>query len=231
MSHPILIMGESGTGKSTSLENLNPKETFVIKAKEKPLPFRGSNKKYTKCDANNPDGNVVVTHSHSKIISLMDKINTSRPEIKTIVIDDFQYLMVDEYMDKISQKGFDKFSEMANNYWRILNKIGTYRDDLDIILLTHSEVVDGNSTCKMIGKLVREKVGVEGMFTVVLHTMVSDGKYKFLTQYHSGPSMTFLSKSPKGMFEDKFIDNDLKMVKEKMHAYYNEEFADDTVNL
>jgi hypothetical protein len=221
-------MGESGTGKSTSMERLDPKTTFVIKAKEKPLPFRGSNKKYKKCDADNPTGNLLVSHEHGKIIAFMDKINASRPEITTIVIDDFQYLMVDEFMSKINEKGWDKFNVMADHVWKVLNKIGSYRDDLDVIVMTHNQILDdGTSTCKLIGNMIREKVGVEGMFTIVLHTMVTDGQYKFLTQYHSGPKNTFLSKSPKGMFEDKLIDNDLQMVKEKIKEYFDEEFEDD----
>ena len=233
MSHPILIIGPSGTGKSTSIEGLNHKETFLIKVTDKPMPFRGSKRKYVACTADNPQGNMYVLKSddplrrYSELLSLLGKISSNRPEIKNVIIDDYQYLMVDEYMSKSDEKGFGKFAVMAKNMWSVLDKISICRENLNVVLISHNDVGDdGVSTMQCLGKMLRGTVKPEGKFTVILHTYVHDGKYKFLTQFRTVGGQELLAKTPKGMFEDEFIDNDMKYVIEKMNAYYEEEFED-----
>ena len=238
MSQPVLIIGPSGTGKSTSLEKLNQKETFIIKTTDKPMPFRGSNKKYRELSKENPSGNMtflkkeLASDRYAELLSMIKAVDERRPEIKNLVIDDFQYLMVDEYMSRSQEKGFDKFAIMATNMWKVLDKISRCRSDLVIMILCHNDVGDdGISTMQVMGKMLRNTVKPEGKFTVILHTYVNDGKYKFLTQYRTIGGKDLQAKSPKGMFEEEFIDNDLGYVVQRMHDYYDEEFADDTVNL
>lgn len=238
MSQPVLVIGPSGTGKSTAVENLDSKETFVIKTTDKPMPFRGSNKKYRPATEDNPNGNMMVLKNedparrYAEISNIIKAVNEKRKEIKNLVIDDFQYLMVDDYMSRSQEKGFDKFAQMANSMWCLLDRISRCREDLTIIILCHNDIGDdGISTMQTMGKMLRNTVKPEGKFTVILHTYVNDGKYKFLTQYRTIGGKDLQAKSPKGMFDEEFIDNDLGYVVNRMHDYYDEEFADDTVNL
>ena len=197
MSNLILVIGESGTGKSASIENLEPQETFIIQAVNKP-------------------GNRTVSSDHEWISKALKRCELNK-QIKTIVIDDFQYVLSDEYMRKATEKGFDKFTIMAQNYYNILKLAQNMREDLNIIFLSHSESKDdGTTKVKTIGKLLDDKITIEGLFTIVLNTKVEDGNYYFETQNNGFNT----SKSPKGMFEEFRIPNDLKYVVDKVNEYY-----------
>lgn len=220
MSNTILIIGESGVGKSTSLKNLDPKSTFIINVLGKPLPFLGARKNYVNCDKDNPTGNQLSTDNTGLIKSLISAINNKRPEIKTLIIDDFNYIMTNEFMRQALTKGYDKFSLIAQNAWSIINELNQTRDDLDCFVISHSETdSSGKSKPKTIGKMIDEKVCLEGMVTTCLHALIIDGYHKFLTQ-NDGCHM---AKSPFGMFKDTLIDNDLSLVKEKMKEYLNQD--------
>ncbi len=215
MSNTTLVLGESGSGKSTSLRNLNPETTYILNVLDKPLPFRGYKKKY------NPElKNYHATDDYREIMKYITAVNDRRPEITTLVIDDLQYVMSFEYMRRATETGFTKFTELAQHIWQLINCLTQTREDLHCFVLTHSDTdADGKVRCKTIGKLLNEKITIEGLFTCVLHSRVLDGEYKFLTQ-HDG---IHLAKSPLGLFDSQFINNDLQYVKEKMHSYFNEE--------
>jgi ABC-type dipeptide/oligopeptide/nickel transport system ATPase component len=220
MSNTVLIIGESGVGKSTSIRNLDPKETFIINVLGKPMPFMGGKKNYINCDKDNPSGNHVATDKTEVIKGLIMAVNDRRPEIKTLIIDDFNYTMTNEFMRQALIKGFDKFSLIAQNAWSIINCLNATRDDLDCFVLMHSDTdQDGKSKPMTIGKLINDKVKLEGMVTTCLHALIIDGEYKFLTQ-NDGCHM---SKSPYGMFKDGLIDNDLTYVKQQLRKYLNED--------
>ncbi len=215
MSNTTLILGESGTGKSTSLRHLDSESTFIINVLDKPLPFRGYKKKY-----NVEAMNYHSTDDYSQIISYINAVNERRPEITTLIIDDLQYVMSFEYMRRATEKGFAKFTELAQHVWEIINALTRTRDTLDCFVLTHSDTdQDGQVRCKTIGKMLNEKITLEGLFSCVLHSQIVDGNFYFLTQ-HDGKH---LAKSPMGLFESTLIDNDLKYVKEAMHHYFNED--------
>jgi hypothetical protein len=217
MSDTVLIIGESGSGKSTSLRNLNPEETLILNVLDKPLPFRGYRKNYTKLSPDGTEGNYYACDDYQRILKVIRTVNTSRPEIKNLIIDDWQYTMCNEFMRRASERGFDKFTEIAQHAWSIVKTLTECRDDLDCFVLSHSDIDDhGKSRCKSIGKMLNDKITLEGMFTVVLHTFVQDDQYLFLTQGDA----RHIAKSPLGMFEDRFIDNDLAYVKERFAAYY-----------
>lgn len=199
MAIPVLILGESGTGKSASLRNFEPDDLKVINVANKPLPFKNKFES-------------ISTDDYRTIIKEL-KLNKK----KVAVIDDAQYLMANEFMRRATERGFDKFTEIAQNFWTLVNTVKDLPADQVVYFLAHIERdANGNEKIKTIGKLLDEKITVEGMFTIVLKTNVTDGVYSFITQ-NSGHDTV---KSPIGMFPGVVIDNDLKYVDEKIRNYY-----------
>jgi hypothetical protein len=201
MAIPVLILGQSGTGKSYSMKNFKEDEICLISVQKSLLPFR---KKFSE---------VVVTDSYTKIIETIK--NTDK---KVIVIDDTQYLMCNEFMRRATEKGFDKFTEIAQNFWSlVVQEVNNLADDVIVYLLCHTSTDEnGVEKMKTIGKLVDEKITPEGLFTIVLKTAVSDGQYYFITQNNGKDTV----KSPEEMFSTYAINNDLKYVDEKIRNYY-----------
>lgn len=215
MSISVLIMGESGTGKSSSIKNLDPLETFIINVLDKPLPFRGFKQHYIK--VNKEGGNYYATDNAANILTTLDHINDKRNDIKTVIIDDFQYVMGNEFMRKARERGYDKFTEIGMNAWKIIEKCCRLREDITCFVLSHTEVDStGRFKCKTIGKMLDDKITLEGMFSIVLHSLVNEGKYYFLTQ-HDG---THIAKSPLEMFDSTLIENDLLKIKNKINDYF-----------
>ena len=205
MAEKILIMGESGTGKSTSIRNCDPNITAIVNPVGKPLPFRG---------AKHFDALNGVTDS-DEICKYMKKAADEGKKI--IIIDDFQYILAIPYMNRIKETGWDKYNDFGANYFNIIDICKDLPDDVCVYYLTHCETLEnGLTTVKLIGKLLREKITVEGLFTIVLKTGVSEGKYYFFTQ-NSGKDTV---KSPIGMFDAFSIDNDLAYVDAKIRNYY-----------
>lgn len=205
MAEKILIMGESGTGKSTSLRNFDPSELAVVNPVGKPLPFKGSNK----FEMLNGE-----TDSRKIIKFMNDVIKKGK---KTIVVDDFQYILSVPYMNRIKEAGWDKWNDFGGNYFDIIDICKDLPKDVTVYYMTHTETLEnGITTIKLIGKLLREKITIEGLFTTVLRTQVTDGKYYFLTQ-NSGKDTV---KSPMDMFPSYAIENDLKYVDDKLRNYY-----------
>ncbi len=201
MAIPVLILGQSGTGKSYSMKNFNEDEICLISVQKALLPFR---KKFTE---------TVVTDKYSEIFKAMKATNK-----KVIVIDDTQYLMCNEFMRRATEKGFDKFTEIAQNFWSlVVQEVNDLPADTIVYLLCHTSTDEnGVEKMKTIGKLVDEKITPEGLFTIVLKTAVSDGNYAFVTQNNGKDTV----KSPEGMFGTYAINNDLKYVDEKIRNYY-----------
>jgi hypothetical protein len=215
VSNTVLVIGQSGSGKSTSLRNLDPKTTFIINVLDKPLPFRAFKKNY-----NSASKNYYTTNDWAKVVNCIERVNKEREDITTLVIDDWQYILAYEFMRRVSEKGFDKFSELANHGWSTINACLGTRPSLTNFILAHSDVDStGRSKCKTIGKMLDEKITIEGLFTTVLHSRVVDGDYMFQTQYDG----EFLAKSPMGMFEEFLIPNDLLAVKGAVENYFNDE--------
>ena len=195
----VMIYGQSGTGKSTSLRNFTNDEVAVINVSGKPLPFRN---KLTTYD----------TDSYSKISCALNKI-----ERKSIVIDDATYLMVNEFMRTAKVAGYQKYTDMAVNFNSLVAQASQLASDKIVYFLGHSDLKeDGTEHFKTIGKMLDNYVTVEGKFTIVLKTVVQDGKYYFST-HNSGQDTV---KSPLGMFEDNYVDNDLKAVDTIIREYY-----------
>lgn len=221
MSNTVLVIGQSGSGKSTSLRNLDPKTTFIINVLDKPLPFRGFKKSYKAITKENKTGNYYTTHDWAMVVRCIDMVNKERPDITTLVIDDWQYILSYEFIKRASEKGFDKFSDLANHGWSTMNACTTgTRPSLTTFILAHSDMDQmGRSKLKTIGKMLDEKITLEGLFTTVLHSRIVDGDYMFQTQDDGD----FLAKSPMGMFEEFLIPNDLLVVKEAVENYFSDE--------
>ena len=227
MANSVLVIAESGSGKSTSIRNLNPKETVIINIANKPLPFKGWKSKYTILDKTNPDGNLINVSSGPGVYKAMQHVSEKMPHIKQLVVDDWQYMSSFEYFDKANEKGYDKFTQIAANLAQVAKLPKDLREDLTIFFLTHSEEstdVNGNRKvkAKTVGKMIDNALTLEGLFSIVLFGRVNredDGSlhYGFDTQTNGENTC----KSPMGMFEDKFIPNDLAIVRDAIFAYEN----------
>lgn len=226
----LCIYGESGTGKSTSLRNMNPETTFIISTTGKPLPFRAWKSKYKKFTINKEtkevSGNYFVHSNWEQILKILKIINTKMPHIKTVVLDDMQYILSYEFVDRATETGYTKFSELAQHLMEILRYSEQMREDCTMCFLTHSENVgteiDPKYVIKTVGKLLAEKVTLEGLFTYIFCTKVEEGddgkmQYKLITN-NDGKC---LAKTPMDMFEDMEIDNDLNKILEVIDKYNN----------
>lgn len=201
MGIPVFILGHSGTGKSTSLRNFKSSEILHINVMSKPLPFKGR---------------FAETYNGDDYKEIAKAINKTGK--KTIVIDDAQYLMANEFMRRSSELGYQKFTDIANNFWTLINGItNDLPFDVIVYFLMHTDTDDnGNEKAKTIGKLLDEKICIEGMSSIVLKTAVKDGVYTFLTQNNGHDTV----KSPLGMFKTYEIDNDLKAVDTTIREYW-----------
>jgi hypothetical protein len=195
----VMVYGQSGTGKSTSLRNFNPDDVAVINVSGKPMPFRSKLKCFNSND-------------YMKI----DTAIKSAPA-KSIVIDDATYLMADEFMRTANVTGYGKFTTMALNFYSLVKMAAALPDDKIVYFFGHVDIdQNGNEKFKTIGKLLDDKITLEGLFTIVLKTVVTDGKYQFSTQNNGQDTV----KSPIGMWDEPLIDNDLKSVDQTIREYY-----------
>lgn len=200
MGVPVLILGESGSGKSASMRNFKPGEIGIINVSGKPLPFRNNLK-------------TVNTDSYEDIVKTI-----IAAKAKALVIDDAQYLMANEFMRTAKVTGYQKFTDLALNFWKLIQVvINNLPPDKIVYFLAHVERdANGNEKMKTIGKLLDEKITIEGLFTIVLKTVVQDRHYQFATQTNGQDTV----KTPMGMFSDLLIENDLKMVDSTIREYY-----------
>ena len=199
----VYVLGRSGTGKSFSIRNFEKGEIGVVNVQGKILPFKGSG-----------SFDIVNTDDSSDIVKA---IKDMAKKYKAIVVDDFQYVMANEFMRRATERGYDKFTEIARHAWDIADCVRTLPADVIVYVLCHTDTdQDGFEKLKTIGKLLDEKIVLEGMSTIVLKTAVSDGQYMFLTQNNGKDTV----KSPSGMFPTYAIDNDLKYVDQKIRNYY-----------
>lgn len=214
MSIATLVIGESGTGKSTSLLNLDPQETLLIQAVKKPLPFPSKNWKPVK---KGEGGSVFVTDNSSHIVAAMQ-----RTDKEVILIDDFQYVLANEFMRRVTDvevgnAAFAKYNEIARHAWDVLMEASGLPDHKRVYILSHTSTDDfGKTKIKTIGKLLDEKIVLEGLVTIVLRTAVINEQYVFRTR-NSGSDTV---KTPLGLFETETIDNDLKKVDDAICDYY-----------
>lgn len=210
-----MVLGESGTGKSTSLRNLNPKDVLLIQAVKKPLPFKS--KGWDVATKENPTGSIYCTDQSHNIVAAMNR--TTKP---IIVIDDFQYILANEFMRRVTDKevgnqAFAKYNEIARAAWDILMAASALPDYKRVYILAHTQTDDfGKTKMKTIGKLLDEKITPEGLLTIVMRSQVVNEQYVFSTKNNGSDTV----KTPIGLFEESQIDNDLQVIDLAIQEYY-----------
>jgi hypothetical protein len=212
MGIPIYILGKSGSGKSTSMRNLDPKDIMIIKVINKRLPFNEST--FATWDKESKTGSKFATDDYTVIKALLTRMEEVGK--KVVVIDDIQYLMANEFMRRASETGFAKFSEIAFKMWDLLDFIQNKIDpDMRVYMMSHIDEEDGSQKIKTIGKMLDDKVCLEGLATIVLGSSKIKDDYVFETQTNGRNTL----KSPIGMFE-KTEPNDLKIIDNKIVTFY-----------
>lgn len=207
MGIPVIIYGKSGAGKSRSLKNFKEDEIFLVNVIAKPLPFKGGFK---------------YTMVKDDVTAIMGGLSKMQKEgIKIAVIDDFGYVMTNLFMrGHGSGDQFKLYNQIGDTVWNLINYIQSpaVAPDAIVYLIMHEDLDDAGATkLRTIGKLLDQKVCIEGMCTVVLHAVIKGDRHVFETQSNGAT----IAKSPEGMFEDVEIENDLKKVDEAIRAYWN----------
>ena len=215
MAKIIAIMGESGSGKTTSCRNLDPKTTYYIDCDKKGLSWKGWRQQY--CPEN---ANYLKTDHQLKVLAALQKINTSEKaaHIKTIIVDTLNGIMVADEMRRIKEKGYDKWTDLACCIYDIIDFALTMREDLTVIFIAHTQTELDDSGYKFTriktnGKKL-DKITLESKFPVVLLAKVVDGKHVFETKANNSTA-----KTPMGCFEEAHIENDIAMVLEALSEY------------
>lgn len=205
MATPVLIIGKSGSGKSTSMRNCIGNEDWnLVRVLNKPLPFKGKINGWS-------------TDDYQTVMKCL-----AQSKAKNIVLDDAGYLITNMFMSKHSSAGagngvFTLYNQIGDHFWNLIQYIVKLPEEKIVYVIMHEDINDfGQIKPKTIGKLLDEKVCIEGMFTIVLRCIEESGKHLFVTQSADGA----VSKSPIGMFEDLTIDNDLLIVEKAIREYY-----------
>ncbi|MBQ3502339.1 MAG: AAA family ATPase [Clostridia bacterium] len=199
MSKAIMILGQSGSGKTTSLRNLNPSESFYIDADGKGLSWKGWRKQYCK-----ENKNYYRTDDADQIYAIMQQIDTKQKQIKYLIIDTLNGIMVGDEMRRAKDKGYDKWMDLAQSVFNIVDYSNKMRDDLFVILMAHSQTSDDGFTCMLTNGRKLNKICLESKMTTVLIAKEIDGKYVFETRAHNSTA-----KTPMGAFDEDIIENDI----------------------
>lgn len=225
MANVCLIMGKSGSGKSTSIKTLNPKETIIFNVLKKKLPFKGSSKLY-----NVENKNLFNLDDYSQIVSYLQSIDKGATYVKNIVIDDSTYIMRKEYFKTAKQTGFNKFVDMAAHFQSIISTAENMREDINLFLIMHCEEVVSDNTIvgykpSTVGKLIDSSYNPIEVVPILLFSSVKyndkgNASYGFYTHRCMEGNIEIPAKSPDELFEEDFIPNDLGMVVKAMEEYY-----------
>ena len=205
MATAVLIMGESGSGKSASLRNFAPNEISVFNVTSKPLPFKQGKTKIPKID------NATYTDIATAL---------AKPNKRAYVIDDAGYLLSFEMFKRANETGYGKFTDMAKNFFDMLDFINTQLPSDVIVYITMHTEDDSEMhkvKVKTIGKMLDQNLKIEGLFSIVLRAVQTEDGYKFVTR----DDMISTAKSPIGMWDEDMIDNDLKAVDTTIREYYD----------
>ena len=226
MSNVICLAGLSNTGKSTSLKYLEPSETFIVSCTNKQLQIPGFRKKYIKVSIEDSKlvGNWLVSNDYARIAKILKVVSQSRPDIKTVVIDDLNYLLSNEIMNSAEEKGFEKFTRQAKNYYDIINNAQNLRDDLTVVMISHiiNDGTDMEPFWKLYtsGKMLDKTVNLDGLFSYIIYTdkYVDENdevQYRFMTRTNGNDTC----RSVAGCFADKYIEPNMKLVIDTINKF------------
>lgn len=227
MANVVLILGKSGSGKSTSIKTLDPKSTVIFNVLKKRLPFKGSSKEYNK-----ENKNLFNLDKFSDIVNYMRNIDAKAPNVTNIIIDDCTYIMRKEYFETASQTGYNKFTNIAAHFQSIISTAETLRDNLNVFLIMHSEDVMSDNVIvgykpSTVGKLIDTSYNPVEVVPVLLYSAVKYDEnknpiYGFYTHRCMEGNIEIPAKTPSEMFVEDFIPNDLGIVVKAMKEYYGE---------
>lgn len=227
MSNLICLAGQSNTGKSTSLRTLDPKSTFIISCTNKQLQIPGFRKKYTKVEIKDKKlaGNWYVSNNYAQIGKILSAVSNTRPEIKVVVLDDINYLLSNETFENALAKGYTKFSVMAKNYYDLLADCQLLRDDLTVVVITHTENygtdMDPQYRMWTTGKMLTQQINLDGMFSYIIYSdrYIDDTDdevhYRFKTRTDGNDTC----RSVAGCFSEKYIEPDMKAVIDRINEF------------
>lgn len=225
MANIVMLLGKSGTGKSTSVKGLDPKETVVINVLGKRLPFKGSQGLY-----NAQSNNLFHRDDYQSVITLLGQIDKSAPHVKNVIIDDMIYVMRKEYFKRAKETGYGKYTELAQHFQQMVSTCEGLRGDLNVFFILHSEDVQSDKTTtgykvSTVGNLVDNQYNPLEVVPMVLYSSVvyddkGQAKYGFYTHRFKEGTVEIPAKTPDGMFEEDFIPNDLGFVVKAMNEYY-----------
>lgn len=226
MSRELMIAGNSGSGKSSSIRTLDPSSTFIINCGRKELSFPKARLNYRPYDKASGKGNLLNTNVFDQVNAIIPFIGAKMPHIKTLVIDDMQFTMSASVMKNASEKGYEKWTELAKGVWNMSEAGKNQRDDLTVVTIEHLETNYDDmgakwTKVKTAGKLVDNVINLDGLFATILYSEAvrnATGKIEYKFRTHTNGSDT--CKSPMGMFEEDHIPNDLQLVLDRMDEYY-----------
>ena len=216
----IAIAGDTGVGKSSSLKYLDPKETYIINVAGKELPFKGSSKLY------NPENkNYRVIETAGDVLIHLNTLSAKAPEIKNIIIEDANYLMGFNMVDRATETGYTKFSLMAQAMKNLVQGAKKLRDDITVVYMSHIEEIEDSGDIvgyklKTAGKLVDKELKLDGLFTVVIYAVPETKGEVTSYNFYTNRFKKYPAKSPMGMFPEIKIENNLKTVIETVNKYY-----------
>ena len=205
----IMLMGKSGSGKTTSLRKMNPNETVICQVEPKELPFRY-------CGFSEEDKNVIAVKSYGRVIKVLERC--AETDIKYCIIDDMNYLLTDAFMRRATEKGYEKFTELASSFYDFITAIKSLEGNTIVILMVHEEMKDdGVTKMKTFGRMIDEKICIEGKVSIYIRSVQTDDGFKFQVLGEK----TDVVKTPIEMFATKYIDNDLDVFLSTYQEYYN----------
>lgn len=225
MANNCIILGKSGTGKSTSIKTLNPKETVIFNVLKKRLPFKGSATMY-----NQENKNLFLVDDYMQLINLLQAVDKSAPHVKNIIIDDAIYVMRKEYFKRAKESGYGKYTELAQHFQQIIQTCENLREDINVFFILHSEDIQSDKITtgykvSTIGALIDNQYNPVEVVPMVLYSDIKyddkgNATYGFYTHRAMKGSVEIPAKSPADMFEEDFIPNDLGLVIKAMNEYY-----------
>lgn len=226
MANVIIVCGDTGTGKSTSIKNLNPQETYIVNVLSKQLPFKGSNSLYSV-----EKKNMFYTTNYGDVKACIEGIASNRPDVKNLIIDDVGFVMTTELFNRAAEAGYTKFTQIGVHMQQILDTSKNQRADLNIVFMFHvdddiSDKIKVGKKIKLIGQMLDDKYNPLAVVSIALFTDVSFDKtgkaeYSFITNRINQNGVIIPAKSPEGMFSENKIPNDLNIVVKAINEYYN----------
>ena len=225
MANVCMILGPSGTGKSTSIKGLDPKETVVLNVLRKRLPFKGSNNIY-----NAENKNLFPVDDYTQIVNLLETINKKATHVKNVIIEDMTYIMRKEFFKRAKETGYGKFTEIAQHFQQVISTCENMRDDINVFFILHSEAIQSDKTTvgykvSTVGAMIDSQYNPVEVVPMVLYSAIKyddkgNASYGFYTHRCMEGTVEIPAKSAEGLFDEDFIPNDLGLVIKAMNEYY-----------